>query len=332
MSLADMFKKRNTGTSYDAAAEFFVTPELIIQEGKQDGYSLAIDTGYEDLTRTVKRLSLDGDEVSIKTETSYVDFQELYTSMGITGAPKDVVCLNTSSSGITANTTKVDAVKDKAKETKSKSTKTTTTVSPKPLPVEGVMLASALPEKITLKQTDVIEQGVYYKPIKVISTLEVHDDGVKTETPIATSYYLAPVSYIDGVYKELSAAQCSHIVETSWSDAYIEAMNGDSGQAQTSVAPVSRVSSGAKSALKAPVIVALSIATALGSLYTYNNYQQNNNPLSLAASNGNVGSYMSAKGTNTDEYTQRQLEATKAALSSMGIDVSAEADIGCLIE
>lgn len=324
MSLADFFKKK--GTSYDAAAEFFVTPELIIQEGKQhDGYSLAIDTGYEDLTRTVKRVALEGDEISIKTETSYVDFQELFTAMGITDKPKTV---------IGGSNLHKSAVDEKKNLTDKKSKAKINNLAPKAIPVPGSMLASDLPEKIALKQSDIVESGVYYKPIKVISTLEVQDNDVQKDTDIATSYYLAPISFIDGVYKELSAAQCSHIVETSWSDAYIEAMNNDGSDnsAPAAVSTRNNHKDAVKSAFKAPVIVALSLATAFASLYGYNQYQQNNNPLSMAASNGNVGTYMNAKGTNTDEYTQRQLEATKAALSSMGIDVSADADIGCLIE
>lgn len=320
MSLANFFKKK--GTSYDAAAEFFVTPELIIQEGKQhDGYSLAIDTGYEDLTRTVKRVALDGDEISIRTETSYVDFQELFTAMGIDESPKVVVNNSRLKKSLTDKTKKEG--KGNVKDSTAKST-----------PVEGSILASNLPEKISLKQSEVVEDGVYYKTIKVISTLEVQNADGQKDTDIATSYYLAPISFIDGAYKELSPAQCSHIVETSWADAYIEAMNNDgSGDIEPSTgSPRSSQKEAVKTAFKAPAIVALSLATAFASLYGYNQYQQNNNPLSMAASNGNVGTYMNAKGANTDEYTQRQLEATKAALSSMGIDVSADADIGCLIE
>ena len=315
MSLLDFFKKK--GGNYDAAAEFFVTPELIIQEGKQhEGYSLAIDTGYEDLTRTVKRVALEGDEISIKTETSYVSFKELFAAMGINETPKEVKPQPTT-------------------PTKSNSETASKKEKPKPAakPVIGSILAEDLPEKIRLKQADVIEPGVYYKPIKVVSTLEVQDAGIQKDTDIATSYYLAPISFIDGSFEELSATQCAHIVETSWSDAYIEAMDSDGQSAAAAPAsPRNEKQSAVKSAMKAPVIVALSLAAAFASLYTYNQYQQNTNPLSIAASNGNVGTYMTAKGTNTDEYTQRQLEATKAALGSMGIDVSADADIGCLIE
>lgn len=321
MSLVDFFKKK--GSNYDAAAEFFVTPELIIQEGKQhDGYSLAIDTGYEDLLRTVKRVVLEGDEISIKTETSYVSFNELFSAMGINEIPK-VVQEQTKSLSKPITTAKTSSQDDKVKSASKDQSQ----------PVPGSILAEDLPEKIRLKQSSVIEQGVYYKPIKVVSTLEVQDAGVQKDTDIAVSYYLAPISFIDGEFKELSPAQCSHIVETSWSDAYIEAMNGDSqNDVPTHAAPRNDKQAAVKSAMKAPVIVALSLTAAFASLYGYNQYQQNTNPLSIAASNGNVGTYMTAKGTNTDEYTQRQLEATKAALGSMGIDVSADADIGCLIE
>lgn len=321
MSLVDFFKKK--GSNYDAAAEFFVTPELIIQEGKQhDGYSLAIDTGYEDLLRTVKRVVLEGDEISIKTETSYVSFNELFSAMGIDEIPK-VAQEQTKSLSKSITTAKTSSQDDKVKSVSKAQSQ----------PVPGSILAEDLPEKIRLKQSSVIEQGVYYKPIKVVSTLEVQDAGVQKDTDIAVSYYLAPISFIDGEFEELSPAQCSHIVETSWSDAYIEAMNGDSqSDVPTHAAPRNDKQAAVKNAMKAPVIVALSLTAAFASLYGYNQYQQNTNPLSIAASNGNVGTYMTAKGTNTDEYTQRQLEATKAALGSMGIDVSADADIGCLIE
>ena len=338
MSLIDFFKKKGAShnRSYDAAAEFFVTPELIIQESKQhNGYSLAIDTGYEDLTRTVKRVALDGDEISIKTETSYVDFQELFAAMGINETPK-TVSVNASLEQSTAKDVLEKRIKSNAKAKVKAKVKAKGSPSNSSL-VPGSMLSSDLPEKIALKQSEIVEDGVYYKPIKVVSTLEVQGDGLQKDTDIATSYYLAPISCIDGVYKELSAVQCAHIVETSWSDAYIEAMNGDTSEdhSSTATSPVSRKSGKAsvlKNTLKAPAIVALSLATAFASLYGYNQYQQNNNPLSIAASNGNVNTYMSAKGANADEYTQRQLEATKAALGSMGIDVSADADIGCLIE
>lgn len=321
MSLLDFLKKK--GGNYDAAAEFFVTPELIIQEGKQhDGYSLAIDTGYEDLTRTVKRVVLEGDEISIKTETSYVSFKELFAAMGINETPKVVQEQPKTLSKPAAD------VKTSGKASQEKSISHSQSK-----PIVGSMVAGDLPEKIRLKQSDIIEPNVYYKPIKVISTLEVQDAGIQKDTDIAVSYYLAPISFIDGEFKELSTAQCSHIVETSWSDAYIEAMNGDNqNDAPVSSAPRNEKQSAVKGAMKAPVIVALSLTAAFASLYGYNQYQQNTNPLSIAASNGNVGTYMNAKGTNTDEYTQRQLEATKAALGSMGIDVSADADIGCLIE
>lgn len=325
MSLKSFFSKKDA--SYDAASEFFVTPELIIQDGKQNGHSLAIDTGYEDLTRTVKRLDLDGDEISIRTETTYVDFEEVFNVLGITDKPKTVSA---------SDTKKSKADLPAASDAKSSETSQPAASDTKSLNglVPGSILSSDLPEKILLKQKDVVEDGVYYKAIKVSSTLEVQDGDNQTEKQIANSYYLAPISYIDGVYKQLSVAQCSHIVETSWADAYIEAMNGEAESANTNVTAAKTSSSGGfkNSALKAPLIVAASMAFAFASLYGYNQYEQNNNPLSLAASNGNVGTYMSAKGANTDEYTQRQLEATKAALTSMGIDVSAEADIGCLIE
>lgn len=113
MSLVDFFKKK--GSNYDAAAEFFVTPELIIQEGKQhDGYSLAIDTGYEDLLRTVKRVVLEGDEISIKTETSYVSFNELFSAMGINEIPK-VVQEQTKSLSKPITTAKTSSQDDKVK-------------------------------------------------------------------------------------------------------------------------------------------------------------------------------------------------------------------------
>ncbi|MED6316463.1 MAG: hypothetical protein VYA60_04395 [Pseudomonadota bacterium] len=329
MSIIDFFSKKDP--SYDAASEFFVMPELGIQEGKQDGYSLAIDTGYEDLVRTVKHLNFEGDEISIKTETSYVDFKEVFEALNIADKPKTVPDTSSLLSKKPVATSQPTAVDAKSKNKKADAPKK----SLENELVPGSILSSDLPEKIALKQKEVIVDGVYYKAIKVLSTLEIQDNGDKSDIDIATSYYLVPVSYINGQYKELSATQCAHIVETSWADAYIEAMNGESAVPERKVAATttSTSSSAIKNpALKAPLIVAASMAFAFASLYGYNQYEQNTNPLSLAASNGNVGTYMNAKGSNTSEYTQRQLDATKAALSSMGIDVSAEADIGCLIE
>lgn len=334
MAIADFFKKSSSG-SYDAAAEFFITPELQIHEGNNGDYSLAIDTGYEDLKRTVKRVVLAGSEISIKTETSYVEFQELYDQLGIL-VPSEAPPIATASLTNLSKThekTELLATKSASKTvgTDDKKTKVSDVTLPESL--KGAILSSDLPETIRLKQADVVADGVYYKPLKVVSTLITQHGHDAVESDIATSYYLAPVSFMNGNYVALSPAQCSHIVETSWSDAYIEAMNGGAETVSAnSSTKYSSKKSAAKTAFKAPIIVALSLATAFASLYGFNQYQQNSNPLALAASNGTVGTYMNAKGSNTDEYTQRQLEATKAALSSMGIDVSADADIGCLIE
>lgn len=330
MSLLNIFNKANQ--DYDAAAEFFITPEIHIKESNTGEYSLAIDTGYEDLKRTVKRLNLKGSEISIKTKTLYVDFKELYSALDISNTtlnksnyPKPPIgALDDRSVLVKKDPSpiKPDKGNKKAKEYKSEIN----------LPIDA-LLAEHLPEAIRLKQDHVVEKGVYYKPLQVISTLVVQNGSNTSEQEIATSYYLSPVSYIDGVYSPLSAVQASHIVETSWSDAYIEAMNGDDGhEAQGGSPKANRKIKATNPFIKAPLIVALSLSAAFASLYGFNQYQQNNNPLTLAASDGNVGTYMNAKGSNTDEYTQRQLEATKAALSSMGIDVSADADIGCLIE
>lgn len=321
MSLSNFFLKKTP--NYDAASEFFVTPELVIHEGKTHGYTLAIDTGYEDLARTVKRMHLDGDEISIKTQTSYVDFQEVFGVLNIADAPKTAPAPKSKPTNLSSEKAPVanpldgkDAVADE------------TTVDASQ-PIEGSVLGADLPEQILLKQKDVVESDVYYKIIKVVSSLETSDDGSKQSSNIATSYYLTPISYIDGHYKQLSAIECSHIVETSWSDAYIEALSDDIEPVRVDkVVPVA----GKHSKFKAPLIVAASLFAAIGSLYGYNFYQQNHNPLSLALSNGNVNTYMNAKSMNTEEYTQTQLEAAKATLASMGIDVSKEADIGCLIE
>lgn len=346
MSISNFFNKTNA--DYNAATEFFISPELHITESSNGDYSLAIDTGYDDLNRKVSRLNLEGSEVSIKTKTSYVDYQELYDTLSIPdkeqvfpsiyGLSNQDVKTSDSSQGLPKTPAKPkQQVLNKIKSQKDANeldSKKASTESKSSLP-DNALLAEDLPESIRLKQDQIIEKGVYYKPLKVISTLVVQDDNETKEQQIATSYYLAPVGFIDGSYLPLSSAQCAHIVETSWSDAYIEAMNGGETVATAPSNPSGhnqKAKKGTSPFIKAPIIVALSLTAAFASLYGFNQYQQNNNPLTLAASTGTVDTYMNAKGSNTSEYTQRQLEATKAALSSMGIDVSATADIGCLIE